>query len=386
MTASPPSAKTGSESKAASAKLEDGSTGGGDGVVKVGGDWRLNAPVPAWKSVIAQHAAANVQVVPDDLGAWDSSLLLFLVHGQKWCAQSKHTLNAEALPENLQTLLRQITEADTPESKPKPAAKPLAERLQAWAVNLGKKARENVSFIGECTLGLVGVVKRPHQFRWLDVLVEMQQCWVSSLPIVALVSFLVGVILAFQAAVQLQQYGAAIFVADLVGLSVVREMGPMMAAVIMAGGIGAAFAAQLGNMKVGSEIDALETLGVSTVDFLVLPRLLAMTVMMPLMSLYANVLGILGGMFVSATMLNIPTTAYWLETQNRVGPMDVGSGLIKSVVFGLGIGMAGCLRGMNCERSATGVGKATTSAVVTGILLIVIADALFALIFNVLGI
>jgi phospholipid/cholesterol/gamma-HCH transport system permease protein len=154
----------------------------------------------------------------------------------------------------------------------------------------------------------------------------------------------------------------------------------------MAGGIGAAFAAQLGNMKVDEEIDALETLGLSTVDFLVLPRLLAITLMMPILALYANVLGILGGMFVSATMLNIPATAYWIETQNRVGFSDVTSGLIKSVFFGLFIGLAGCLRGMKCERSAAGVGIATTSAVVTGILLIVIGDAVFALIFNVLGI
>ena len=188
------------------------------------------------------------------------------------------------------------------------------------------------------------------------------------------------------AAIQLQQYGAAVFVADLVGLSVVREMGPMMAAVIMAGGIGASFAAQLGNMKVDEEIDALETLGISTVDFLVLPRLFAVTLMMPVLALYANVLGILGGMFVSATMLNIPAAAYWVQTQNRVGPLDVTSGLIKSVFFGLAIGLAGCLRGMKCERSAAGVGKATASAVVNGILLIVIADALFALMFNVLGI
>ncbi len=389
MTTSHPSPVEGSRSKAASAKLED-APAGGDCVVKVGGDWQLNAAMPSWNSLVAQHAPGNVRVVPDSLGKWDSSLLLFLVHGRKWCLQSKHALNAEALPENLQTLLRQIAEADTSQQKTKPAAKTLAERVQAWTINLGKKVREkvreNVSFLGDCTLGFVRIMRRPHKFRWLDVFVEMQQCWVSSLPIVALVSFLVGVILAFQAAIQLQQYGAAVFVADLVGLSVVREMGPMMAAMIMAGGIGAAFAAQLGNMKVGSEIDALETLGVSTVDFLVLPRLLATTVMMPIMALYANVLGILGGMFVSATMLSIPATAYWVETQNRVGLLDVGSGLIKSFVFGLGIGLAGCLRGMNCEPSATGVGKATTSAVVTGILLIVITDAVFALIFNVLGI
>ena len=220
----------------------------------------------------------------------------------------------------------------------------------------------------------------------MDCLVEMQQCWVSSLPIVSLVSFLVGVILAFQAAIQLRQFGAAVFVADLVGLAVVREMGPMMAAVVVAGGTGAGFAAQLGNMKVDQEIDALETLGISSVDFLALPRLLAAAVMMPILALYANVLGILGGMFVSATMLDIPATAYWIETQNRVGFSDVTSGLIKSLFFGVAVGLAGCLRGMKCDRSAAGVGAATSSAVVTGITLIVLSDALFAMIFNVLGI
>jgi phospholipid/cholesterol/gamma-HCH transport system permease protein len=254
------------------------------------------------------------------------------------------------------------------------------------ASNFGKKSREHITFIGDCTLSFFGVFKHPQRFRWLDLIVEMQQCWASSLPIVGLVSFLVGVILAFQAAIQLQQYGAAVFVADLVGLSVVREMGPMMAAVIVAGGVGAAYAAQLGNMKVAEEIDALETMGISSVDFLALPRLLAVTLMMPILALYANVLGILGGMFVSATMLGIPAAAYWIETQNRVGFTDIMSGLIKSIFFGLSIGIIGCLRGMKCERSAAGVGKATTSAVVSGILLIVIFDALFALIFNVLGI
>jgi phospholipid/cholesterol/gamma-HCH transport system permease protein len=214
----------------------------------------------------------------------------------------------------------------------------------------------------------------------------MQQCWASSLPMVSLVSFLVGVILAFQSAVQLRQFGASIYVADLVGLSVVRELGPMMAAFVVAGGTGAGFAAQLGNMKVDEEIDALETLGISSLNFLALPRLLAAAVMMPVLGLYANVLGILGGMFVSATMLNIPAAAYWTETQNRVGLWDVSGGLFKCLVFGVAVGLAGCLRGMKCGRSAAGVGRATSSAVVTGIFLIVVADALFAVIFNVLGI
>jgi phospholipid/cholesterol/gamma-HCH transport system permease protein len=353
--------------------------------VQIGGDWRLNERVPSWKSVFQNRMAMNVRVVSDDLGKWDTSLVLFLVHGRAWCAASKKQFHAEVLPENLQALLRQVPVNS--------AAKPPVEAsVKPWelASNIAEKwadhAQQSVSFLGECTLGFIGVAKNPRRFRWLDCLVEMQQCWASSLPMVSLVSFLVGVILAFQAAVELRQFGAAIYVADLVGLSIVRELGPMMAAFIVAGGTGARFAAQIGNMKVDDEIDALETVGISSVNFLALPRLLAVTMMMPILALYANVLGVLGGMFVSATMLNIPASAYWLETQNRVGFSDVSSGLFKCLFFGLAVGLAGCLRGIKCERSAAGVGTATSSAVVTGIMLIVLADALFAVIYNVLGI
>jgi len=353
--------------------------------VQIGGDWRLNERVPSWKSVFQNRMAMNVRVVSDDLGKWDTSLVLFLVHGRAWCAASKKQFHAEALPENLQALLRQVPV----NSAAKP---PVGASVKPWdlASNIAEKwadhAQQSVSFLGECTLGFIGVAKNPRRFRWLDCLVEMQQCWASSLPMVSLVSFLVGVILAFQAAVELRQFGAAIYVADLVGLSIVRELGPMMAAFIVAGGTGARFAAQIGNMKVDDEIDALETVGISSVNFLALPRMLAVTVMMPILALYANVLGVLGGMFVSATMLNIPASAYWIETQNRVGFSDVSSGLFKCLFFGLAVGLAGCLRGIKCERSAAGVGTATSSAVVTGIMLIVLADALFAVIYNVLGI
>lgn len=377
--------QTETKGEAARATLEDGDSIGGC-VVKVGGDWRLNAPVPSWKALLGDREAVDVRVMPEGLGIWDTSLLLFLVHGRTWCLGSKRVWMAEALPGTLQSLLAQVADSGVPGAKAEDPAKPLLERIESTLATLRAGAGEAVSFVGDCSLGAARMMANPRKFRWLDCLIEMQRCWASSLPIVSLVSFLVGVILAFQAAIQLQQYGAAVFVADLVGLSVVREMGPMMAAVIMAGGIGAAFAAQLGNMRVDEEMDALETLGISTVDFVALPRLVAVTVMMPIVALYANVLGVLGGMFVGATMLGIPAAAYWVETQNRVGVMDVGSGLIKSVFFGLAVGLAGCLRGMTCERSAAGVGKATTSAAVTGILLIVVADAVFALMFNVLGI
>jgi phospholipid/cholesterol/gamma-HCH transport system permease protein len=206
-----------------------------------------------------------------------------------------------------------------------------------------------------------------------------------ALPIVSLISFLVGLIMAYQAAVQLRQFGADIYVADLVGLSVVREMGPMMAAIIIAGRTGAAFAATLANMKANEEIDALETLGISPVEFLVLPRLLALAVMMPLLALYANGLGILGGMTVASGVLEIPPAAYWIETQSIIDLSDVSTGLIKSLAFGVLIGLAGCWRGMQAERSAVGVGRAATSAVVTAVLLIIVGDSIFAVIFNYLG-
>jgi phospholipid/cholesterol/gamma-HCH transport system permease protein len=371
--------------KAATAHLQSIAPGK-ECLVIIGGDWQLNGRVPSWAEVLGNKTAVNVRVVPADLGKWDTSLVLFLLHGREWCAESKIYFHAEALPDNLQTLLRQVPGKSASKPSTKVNVESKMELASRCAAKWSGHVKQIVSFLGECTLGFIGVARNPHRFRWLDCLVEMQRCWASSLPMVSLVSFLVGVILAFQSAVQLQQFGAAIYVADLVGLSIVRELGPMMAAFIVAGGTGARFAAQLGNMKVDEEIDALETLGISSVDFLALPRLLAVTVMMPILALYANVLGILGGMFVSATMLNIPASAYWIETQNRVGFSDLSSGLFKCLFFGLAVGLAGCLRGMKCERSAAGVGTATSSAVVTGIMLIVLADALFSVIYNVLGI
>jgi phospholipid/cholesterol/gamma-HCH transport system permease protein len=202
---------------------------------------------------------------------------------------------------------------------------------------------------------------------------------------VGLISFLVGIILAYQGAVQLRAFGADIYVADMVGVAVVREMGALMAGIVLAGRTGAAFAATLGNMKANEEIDALETLGISPVDFLVMPRMAALFLMMPLLALYSNVLGILGGLVISAAILDIPASLYWAETKTIVDLSDLFVGLIKAGVFGILIGLAGCLRGLQAERSAAGVGAAATSAVVTSILLIVVLDAVFAVFFNILG-
>ena len=240
------------------------------------------------------------------------------------------------------------------------------------------------NFLGECVLGAIRLAKNPKKFRWGDCLEEMQQCGAMALPIVSLISFLVGVTLAYTGAIVLRQYGGDIYVADLIGLSMVREMGALMTGVVLAGRTGAAFAATLGNMKANEEIDALETLGLSAVDFLVLPRLLALAVMMPLLAMYANALGIVGGMAVSLRVLKIPPTAYWVEMLTIVDMSDILVGTIKAGTFGLIIGLCGCLRGIEADRSAAGVGRAATSAVVTAILLIIVSDAIFAVVFDIL--
>jgi phospholipid/cholesterol/gamma-HCH transport system permease protein len=239
--------------------------------------------------------------------------------------------------------------------------------------------------VGEFVLSATALARQPQRFRWRDCVAEMQQCGAMALPIVSLTSFLVGVTLAYTGAIVLRMFGGDIWVADIVGLSTVREMGAVMTAVVLAGRTGAAYAAQIGNMKANEEIDALITLGVSPVDFLVVPRVLALAVMTPLLALYANCLGILGGMAIAKAVLEIPPTAYWVEMLTIVDLSDVATGMIKAVTFGLIIGLSGCMRGMQADRSAEGVGRAATSAVVTAILLMIIADALYAVVFHILG-
>jgi phospholipid/cholesterol/gamma-HCH transport system permease protein len=201
-----------------------------------------------------------------------------------------------------------------------------------------------------------------------------------------LISALVGLILAFVGAVQLLMFGAQIYVANLVGIAIVRVMGPIMTGIIMAGRTGAAFAAELGTMQVNEEIDALRTLGISPMEFLVLPRMLALALMMPLLCLYADLIGILGGLLVGMGMLDLDPVVYFNQTREAVSLKHFWIGLFHSVIFGVLVALAGCLRGMQCGRSASAVGHAATSAVVTGIVSIIVATAIITFICNILGI
>jgi phospholipid/cholesterol/gamma-HCH transport system permease protein len=352
--------------------------------VALSGSWRITAARPSWPELLGDRKPQRIRVTVDEVEKWDTSLLLYLFEVQEWCRASGSYCDTEALPEKIRTLLMQFVSAHET-SVPFDRSENFLTGVGHASIDTWKRTREASTFVGESVIGIARLIRRPHKFRWHDCFDEMQQCGAMALPIVSLISFLVGLIMAYQAAVQLRQFGADIYVADLVGLSVVREMGPMMAAIILAGRTGAAFAATLGNMRANEEVDALETLGISPVQFLVLPRLVALGIMMPLLALYADGVGILGGMAVAAGVLDIPPAAYWIETQSIVDLSDVNSGLVKSVAFGILIGLAGCLRGLQAERSAAGVGRAATSAVVTSILLIIVSDAIFAVVFNILG-
>lgn len=353
------------------------------------GDWTIYQDRPGfdelWTGSGGSNPVGRVTIDCCEMGLWDSRLLVFLLQARGRSKQEGWHLVLNCLPDGVQRLLEQVPD----ESRPAAAAGAqgsLPLRLGRWAQTSYQRGVGIATFTGEIAVGVWHLLSRPGRFRWADCFEAMQQTGARALPIVGLISFLVGVIMAFQAAIQLRQFGAEIFVANLVGLAVVREMGPMMAAVVLCGRTGAAFAAQIGTMRVNEEIDALKTLGASPIDFLVMPRMVALFVMMPLLVIYANFLGILGGLFIAVTTMDMTVATYFAQTREAIGLMDVYTGLIKAVAFGVLIAFSGCLRGLQCQRSSAGVGAAATSAVVTGMLLVIVADALFALVFDRLGV
>jgi phospholipid/cholesterol/gamma-HCH transport system permease protein len=352
--------------------------------VALAGDWRLDADTPRWSATVDGSRPTSVRLTVDGVTRWDTSLVAFLGEAQRWCAEGKVACDTSALPDKMRLLSTRF------EGAMQTCGHDV--HTQSLVVEVGlstqfcaDQARKLLQFVGECWIDTTRLLRGRASLRWGDCLNEMQKCGAMALPIVSLISFLVGVTLAYSGAIVLKRFGGEIWVADLIGVAMTREMGALMAAIVLSGRTGAAFAAEIGSMKANEEIDALSVLGISTVRFLVIPRVLALGLMMPLLSIYANCLGILGGMAVAYAVLDIPPAAYWVEMLTIVTIQDVAVGMIKAVVFGLIVGLSGCLRGLEADRNATGVGQAATSAVVTAILLIIVADAIFAVIFNAIG-
>jgi phospholipid/cholesterol/gamma-HCH transport system permease protein len=363
----------------------------GDLLILVSGDWRMGQQVPSVEAVDGQLASDSkvLRILFDtkELKGWDSGLLTFLTKVMACCSEKKILLDKGGLPQGVQRLLALATAVpERKEARREAKREPFLPLVGVRAIEFYRTTIEMVSFIGEASLAFVKFLGGRASFRRSDLVLLLQECGAQALPIVSLISLLVGLILAFVGAIQLKMFGAQIFVADVVGIGMVRVMGAIMTGIIIAGRTGAAFAAQLGTMEVNEEIDALKTLGISPMEFLVLPRMVALIIMMPLLCLYADLLGILGGLIVGVGMLDLGVMQYLNETRSAVTLTNLWIGLFHSAVFGVLIALSGCLRGMQCGRSAEAVGYATTSAVVTGIISIILATAIITFGCQVLGI
>lgn len=365
--------------------------GEGTFILTLSGDWvTANRLPPAGGVFAGLSEGAKVERLSFDtahLGQWNSGLLVYLNRLFQICRRDGITVDGGALPSGVRKLMQLAAPENQRSGVSHGAARePFLARVGEAALRQTRGMRDLLSFIGEITLAFGKMLRGKAEFRRIDLLVALQETGAQALGIVTLISLLVGVILAFIAAIQLKMFGAQIYVADVVGIGIVRVMGAVMTGVIMSGRTGAAFAAQLGTMQVNEEIDAMETLGLSTVEFLVLPRVLALMLMMPLLCVYADLMGIIGGLLVGVGLLDIGLLQYVNQTRSALSLTHFLVGLFHSFVFGVLVAIAGCLRGIQCERSASAVGYAATSAVVTSIVCIVVATAVITLSCQVLGI
>lgn len=358
----------------------------GPAVLRLGGDWSLHAPFPESAPLLDRLAGAReLRFDATGLGRYDSSLLSLLVALVKHAETTDLKLDLAGLPEGIRALLSLALAVPEKKARPKYSRETFFARIGHVGLGLTAGVYDVFAFIGETALALLRLLRGRALVRWSDTWLIIQRTGAEALPIVTLINLLVGVIIAFVGLIQLDQFGASIYVADLVGIGMVRELGCLMTAIIMSGRTGAAFAAEIGSMKVSQEIDALKTLGFSPMDFLVLPRMLALVLMLPLLTAYGNVMGMLGGGLV-APGFGVTWTQYIDQTIAAVTLPNYFAGIVKSVFFGAIVAGAGCLKGMQSGNSSSAVGLATTSAVVVSITAIIALDAVFAVLFAILGI
>ena len=363
--------------------------GGDEGTttLRLLGAWVLGAVLPSASETVAKvGAASRIEFDSSGLDRWDTGLMVFVLKLDRLCRERGGEVDVSGLPAGAKRLFRLATAVPPVTTSGGGAPSGFLTQLGKSTLALIADGKSMIAFVGEATMAFGRWITGRARIRRSDVWLNIQECGADALPIVSLISFLVGMILAFVGVVQLAQFGAEIYVANLVGIAMARDIGPIMAAIIMAGRTGSAFAAQLGTMQVNEEIDALKTFGIPPMEFLVLPRMLALMLMMPILALYADLLGILGGGLIGTTMPSVTATQYIHQTIGALSLADFAGGLVKSAVYGALVALAGCLRGMQCGRSAAAVGLATTSAVVSGIVAVVVACAIITIIYDVLGV
>jgi phospholipid/cholesterol/gamma-HCH transport system permease protein len=361
----------------------------GDDLLEVScsGRWCLDQDLPAAGLMLAGQGdgLSRLSFNTALLSAWDSEFLVFLRELFVICKERGIIVDQVGLPKGVCHLLAMAAEVPGPIRRRR-SRWGLCRRMGMEVIKYLHGAPKMLNFLGEITASFGRLLTGRARFRLRDLWWEIEEVGPRAVIIVSVISFLVGLILAYLGADQLRQVGAQIFIADLVAIGMVREIGALMTGIIIAGRTGASFAAQLGAMQVNEEIDAFRTMGISPIDFLVLPRMLALMLMVPLLTLYAGFIGMLAGMLVSVTIFDVGMFEYYTETVRALELKHFMVGLLKGSVYGAMVAYAGCLRGMQCGRSAESVGEAATSAVVTGILLITITASIMTIIFYQLGI
>ena len=358
-------------------------------MLALSGDWTQGQHPARFTSVEPELARRHLAQLTTDgaaLGDWDSMLMGFLLQCHDYCRAQNIAFSTRNMPHGIEQLLAVATAV---------AARPAdVQQAKSWLSALSPGAlvrdlwgdlQESLAFTGEVTIALARLVRGKANTRFTDFRNFCYQAGPEAFAIISLTSVLVGMILAYLGAVQLKQFGAEVFVANLVVIGTLREMGVLMTAVVMAGRTGAAYAAQLGTMQTNEEIDAITTMGISPVEFLVLPRMLALIIIMPLLTIYANLLGIVGGGIVAGGR-GISPIQYLQQGESALSFSHVAVGLIKAVVFATLIAVAGCRAGINSGRSSAAVGQAATNAVVTAIVYLIVADAAINILFQQLGI
>lgn len=360
-----------------------------EAVLRLSGSWtqgNRHRDFDVLREEITYISAPALCVDGAGLQDWDSLLPAFLLQCHNQCAADGVAFSSRNMPEGVDELLKLATAV--PEHKqPVASGTPLLQALNPARLLAAARERvvESLEFIGETSTALFALLRGTSNTRFSDYRLFCYQAGPDAFAIISLTSLLVGMILAYLGAVQLQQFGAEIYVADLVVIGMLREMGALMTAIVMAGRTGAAYAAQLGTMQTNEEIDAITTMGISPVEFLVLPRILALVTIMPLLTIYANLLGMVGGGIVAGGM-GITPLMYIAEGEKALQFDHFFVGLFKSVVFAILIAVAGCRSGINCGRNSAAVGQAATEAVVTALVYLIVADAAINIICQQVGI
>ena len=359
--------------------------------ITLAGEWLLGADLPAPDPVLDELRRAPKPAVvtfeTGDLGEWDTGLITALVAIHRDAAANGVDVEDAGLPEGARRLVALAFAVREREGARRAAVDTsFLEQIGEGVVSIAGNASDLFEFTGRLVLSFGRFARGTATYLRSDVRLYIQQAGAEAFPIVTLITFLIGMIFAFVGMMQLEDFGAGIYTADLVAVAMIREMSPIMTAIIMTGRTGASYAAEIGTMKVNEEVDALTTLGINPIDFLVTPRVIALVLMLPLLTMYGSLMGILGGSIVGLAMLDVTAVQYAVQTVSSVDLSTLFGGLFKSVVYGGLIAVAGCQQGMSCGGSAMAVGQATTKAVVNGIVLIVVSASVLTIIYINLGI